>query len=195
LEADARRDVMTESRDSLEYRFRWNAGEHRRFYRALQRAARRGSKARVALHVWLGLIGAISLLGALGALRAGGPVVAVASGFIFVTVFYAFDLWWLGHATTQAYARDHAACIPNDQVRLLTPDGITARCTTSDVSVSWAGVQRVEETPEFFLFMTTPVCAIQLPKRAVGDVAHLRTWLRELTGREASIRLLLHDRP
>ena len=119
----------------------------------------------------------------------------VAFGFVFVAVFYVFDLWWLGHATTNAYARDHAACIPNDQIRLLTPEGISVHCTISQTSISWAGVTRVEETPEFFLFMTAPACAIHLPKRAVGDVARLRTWLRELTGREASIRLHLHDRP
>ena len=81
--------------------------------------------------------------------------------------------------------------MPNDQVRLLTPDGITARCTTSDASVAWAGVKRVEETPEFFLFMTTPACAIQVPKRAVGDVRQLRAWLREGPGRQDAVALRL----
>jgi len=183
--------------ETLEYRFRWDAGEHRRFHRALQRAARRGSTWRLALHAWLGFIAALSLLATLGALRAGEPAAALqlASGLVLVAIVYAYDLWWMGHAAARAYARDHAACMPNDQVRLLTLDGLSATCTTSNASVSWAGVMRVEETPEFYLFMTTSAGAIQLPKRAVGDHAQLRSWLRDVAARDGALALRLNGRP
>lgn len=39
---------------------------------------------------------------------------------------------------------------------------------------------KVHETPEFFLFFTTPACAIQLPTRAVGDPEQLRAWLKHM---------------
>jgi hypothetical protein len=36
----------SQSPDRLEFRFRWDKAEHRRFYRSVQREARRGSKVR-----------------------------------------------------------------------------------------------------------------------------------------------------
>ena len=179
--------------ERLEYRFLWNAGEHRRFYRALQRTARRGSKARLALNIWLGFLATVSILAMIGAWRSGNSVLPMTPPLACVIVWLVFDRWFLARSATRAYARHHAACIPNDQVRVLTPEGISAVCTTSSASVSWEGICRVEETPEFFLFLTTPVCAIQLPKRAVGDVDRLRTWLREVLGRAAATTLRLGD--
>jgi hypothetical protein len=55
----------------------------------------------------------------------------------------------------------------HDQVRVVSDDGIEAHCVTSDVKIQWRGISRVLETPEFFLFFTTPNCAFQLPKRAI----------------------------
>ena len=87
------------------------------------------------------------------------------------------DRWGLSNLGARSYEREHRQCIPNDQVRVLDSDGISAQCTTGSASVRWAGISKVRETDEFFLFFTTPGCAIQLPKRAVGDLEQLRTWL------------------
>ena len=100
-----------------------------------------------------------------------------ATPLIGLLVFLAYIRWGLAYSAARVYARHHAACIPNDQVRVLTTEGIEARCTTSTATVGWTGITKVRETPEFFLFFTTPSCAIQLPKRVVADVPALREWL------------------
>jgi hypothetical protein len=173
--------------DRLEYRFRWNDAEHRRFYRALQRETRRKAKYWLFFKIWMGIVGSIYLLSLVNPRTQFGP--ATLWPLAAVLVFIGLDRWGLPYWSARAYARAHAPCIPNDQVRVLDRDGIAATCTTSSASVRWPGVVRVEETPEFFLFFTTPRCAIQLPKRAVGDVPQLRAWL----DRAAAWQLLAGD--
>lgn len=162
--------------DRLEFRFRWDRSEHRRFYRTLQREARRGSKARLLVKVWFGLVASVSVLALIGAHNGASAASAIVPLAI-VVAWVAFDTWGLSYLSARSYERDHAPCIPNDQVRVLNRDGIAALCTTSNASVRWSGIVRVQETPEFFLFFTTPACAIQLPKRIVGDLQQLRMWL------------------
>ena len=124
-------------------------------------------------------MGVISMLGLIGAWRGGTDARPLILPLVLSVYWLTFNRWGFAYMAARSYARDHAPCIPNDQVRILTPEGITARCTTSDVSVAWSGICGVAETRDFFLFMTTPACAVQLPKRAVGDLDQLRTWLRE----------------
>jgi hypothetical protein len=176
--------------DRLEFRFRWDKSEHRRLYRTVQLEARRGSKTRWFLNAWFGLIAGASVL-ALIAPRDGASTVSAIVPLAIVVAWVGFDRWGLSYLSARSYERDHAPCIPNDQVRVLSGDGIAALCTTSNSSVRWAGIVQVQETPEFFLFFTTPACAIQLPKRAVGDQQQLRTWLNAAAERSglANIRM------
>jgi hypothetical protein len=172
------------SPDRLEFRFRWDKREHRRFYRTLQREARRGSKVRWVLNVWFGFIALVGIRALWpdsdGAdLGAGLVPLAIVGGWLVL------DQWGLSYLSAQSYEREHAACIPNDQIRVLDADAITAKCTISTSSVHWAGISKVRETEEFFLFFTTPGCAIQLPKRAIEDLERLRAWLRCVSKRAA----------
>lgn len=160
----------------LEYRFRWDRAEHQRMYRALQRETRRGSKVRWALNLWLGFV-ALVFVFALWHARDGEQARFALQPLAFIGAFYVFDRWGAAYLNARSYARNHAPCLPNDQIRVLDAEGLTAQCTTTNAAVKWVGVVKVTETPEFFLFFTTPNCAIQLPKRAVGDVEELRGWL------------------
>jgi hypothetical protein len=161
--------------DALEFRFRWDRSEHRRFIRAVQRRMHRGSKGRLALKAILGVGSAFALFSmANGGLDDMGAVLVL----LFASTWLILDRWGIAYLGARTYARNHAACIPNDQVRELNRDGITARCTTSTSSIQWSGIMRVQETPEFFVFYTSPSCAFQLPKRAVGDPEGVRDWIR-----------------
>ncbi|HEY5616428.1 MAG TPA: YcxB family protein [Vicinamibacterales bacterium] len=103
---------------------------------------------------------------------------------VIVGGWFVLDRWGLSYFSAQTYEREHAVCIPNDQIRVLDADGITAQCTISSSSVHWAGISRVGETEEFFLFFTTPGCAIQLPKRAIDNLERFRAWLSDASQRK-----------
>lgn len=167
-----------DSPDRLEFRFRWDRREHRRFYQTLQREARRGSKVRWVLNVWFGFIALVGIR-ALWPDSDGADLGAGLVPLVLVGGWFVLDRWGLSHLSAQSYEREHAPCIPNDQIRVLDADGIIAQCTTSSSSVRWAGISKVLETEEFFLFFTTPGCAIQLPKRAIEDPERLRAWLSD----------------
>jgi hypothetical protein len=121
--------------------------------------------------------------------RGGSEVAFGLVPLALVAGWFTFDRWGLAYFSARSYEHDHAPCIPNDQVRVLDGDGITARCTTSTASVQWTGVIKVRETPDFILFFTTPTCAIQLPKRAVEAPERLRGWLNHAAETEGLANL------
>ena len=173
--------------DRLEFRFLWNAAEHRRFYDVVRRAvARRGTTR----WVYAGAFAFVAILAA-SQIRSNGDsavgyAFAVAPYLIIAGLWLAFARWGMPHLSARAYERNHQACIPHDQVRVVSDDGIEARCVTSDVRMQWSGISRVLETPEFFLFFTTPNCAFQLPKRAIPNTEQLEA-LRQLAGRHTHV--------
>ena len=124
----------------------------------------------------MGLMAILGVLAIAGARDAAG-VSGALPVLLIVAAWSAFDRWGLAYLNARAYARAHAACIPNDQVRILSADSLEANCTSMKASINWSGIARVRETPEFFLFFTTPNCAVQLPKRSVDNVEQLRLWL------------------
>src|SRR5262245_20815123 len=131
--------AMPSTSNRLEYRFRWDKSEHRRLYRALQREMRRGSKTRWLLNMWFGFIVLVGLATLFSA-REDSGMGSAAIPLLIVGSWFAFDRWGLSYLSARPYERDHAPCIPNDQVRVLDGDGITARCTTSNASVRWTGI-------------------------------------------------------
>jgi hypothetical protein len=145
--------------DRLEFRFKWDKSEHRRFFRALQRGVYRRKKSRLFLKILIGVALVVTIA---SALTGGTDLMGALPFLVGVTVWVGLDTWGLAYLNARAYEKNHAACIPNDQVRVLSHDGLTAQCTTSNSSVQWS----------------TPACAIQLPKRSVGDPEQVRTWLR-----------------
>ena len=164
---------------ALEFRFRWNAAEHRQFYRALHRVVTSSAKNRSLLWV-IRLFPAAALAVAFGTGDGWRVGLGAALGYgLIMLVLSALGRVGGAYWSAREYARTHA-CVTDDQVRVLSAAGIEARCATSTTAVQWHGIQRVVETPEFFLFLTTPRCAIQLPKRAVGGPAELEA-VRELT--------------
>jgi hypothetical protein len=131
------------------------------------------------LSVWFGLIAMIATVGALHAQDALTGAIDVLPIIVVIGLWIVLDRWGLAQLSAWSYARNHARCIPHDQVRVLTAEGVRAQCATSDVFVQWSGINGVRETPEFFLFFTTPSCAIELPKRAVADPSLVRRWLSD----------------
>jgi hypothetical protein len=76
------------ARDRLEFRFRWDKSEHRRLCRTVQREARRGSKVRMLLNVWFGLIAGVSVLALIGTRDGGSAASAIVSLAIVVAFAY-----------------------------------------------------------------------------------------------------------
>ena len=100
----------------------------------------------------------------------------------------AFKRLMVPYLVGRTYAAEHVACSPNNQVRILTLDGIEARCTTSQVAIRGAASwQSARDAGVLFLFFATPKCAIQLPKRAVGNVPALRDWPQQRTTTSAQL--------
>ena len=153
-------------------------------FAAIQRDVRRHSDVSLVLRLVIGFVGAVGAYSLVRAPSIGGLFPPLS-----VLAFFAFDRWGQGLLNARAYARNHAACLPNDQIRVLDVNGLEATCTSSSARVKWAAVVRTVETAEFFLFFTTPNCAIQLPKRAVGDIATLRSWLDANTRRDSTTAL------
>ena len=161
--------------DRLEFRFIWNAAEHRRLYSAVRRVIWRRAWYRRLLPAAV-----VFIVVAEAAVLAVSPVPLsrVASGSSPYLVLIAFWIvlirWGVPYLSARTYARNHQRRIPHDQVRVVTADGIEAHCVTTNVKIQWAGITRVIETPEFFLIFTGPTCAFDLPKRAVPDAESLR---------------------
>jgi YcxB-like protein len=161
--------------DRLEFRFLWNAAEHRRLYKAVRRAVWRRAWYRRLLPVAVG-----SIVVAEAAVLAVSPVPLsrVASGsspyLVLIAFWFVLIRWGLPYLSARTYARGHQRCIPHDQVRVVTAEGIEAQCVTTNVTIRWSGVTRLIETPEFFLVFTGPNCAFGIPKRAVPDAESLR---------------------
>jgi hypothetical protein len=133
--------------DRLEFRFLWNAAEHRRFYNALRRAVWLRGSVRW-LYLVLFVFVAITIASDLRSHGSSPAVVAlVAAPYVIVGgMWFAFVRWGMPYLGARSYERNHRACIPHDQVRVVSADGIEARCVTSDVKVQWHGISRVLET-------------------------------------------------
>jgi hypothetical protein len=177
--------------DVLEYRFRWSAAEHRTFYRAVQREVSRRGFLRFIVPGALVVFAVVALVAMLGSdLPVATVALTLAPYVILFLLWIALLKWGLAYVNARAYRRAHAACIPHDQIRVISAEGLEARCVTSTVKVRWPGIARVIETQDHFLFFTTPSCAIQLPKQAVPgslDLDRLREVLRAHVGERAEL--------
>ena len=172
---------------TLEYRFRWTAPEHRQFYRSLRREAARTKASGRTVPLVVLAFGAYVVWDAWRSGR-GWAQLALVFGLwllLFVALLAAMRAI-TPFLSARSYQRTHK-CIADDQVRVFTLEGIEARCTESTVTVRWSAVRRAVETPEFFLFFTTPRCAIHLPKRSVADAEVLRRKMRECLGDRAEL--------
>jgi hypothetical protein len=169
---------MTATLERLEFRFLWNAAEHRRFYDALRRAVMQRGARRWLFPVLI-VITALFVVPQL----VGHDVTPVTAAFTVAPYVILFAAWVALFRWGMPYIRARAY---DDQVRVFSEDGIEARCVTSDVKVQWHGISRVLETPEFFLFFTRPSCAFQLPKRAIPSAEQLDA-LRDLARRHSHI--------
>ena len=161
--------------DRLEFRFLWNAAQHRRLFKAVRRVVWRRAWYRRLLPVAV-----VFMVVAEAAALAVSPVplsrIAISSSPYLILIAFWFVLirWGFPYLSARAYGRDHQRCIPFDQVRVVTPEGVEAHCVTTNVAIRWSGVTRVIETPEFFLVFTGPNCAFAIPTHAVPDAESLR---------------------
>jgi hypothetical protein len=183
MTAPATPPIVASVPDRQEFRFLWNAAEHRRLFKAVRRVIWRRAWYRRLLPVAVVLI-VVAEAAALAVSPV--PLSRVASGsspyVVLIAFWFVLIRWGFPYLSARAYARNHQRCIPHDQVRVVTADGIEAHCVTTNVKIQWSGITRVIETPEFFLIFTGPACAFALPKRAVPDAERLRA-LRGLVGR------------
>jgi hypothetical protein len=104
-------------------------------------------------------------------------------------------LWWalfrLGfpYLAARRFRRDNH-CAAHPMRRIVSVRGLRTECETTSSDIQWAGIRGAVETPEFFLFFVTPVCAIQLPKRAIrepSELEGLRRLLQERLGERAKL--------
>lgn len=100
------------------------------------------------------------------------PVTAafmIAPYVVVIGAWFAYVFWGLPYLSARGYERNHRACIPHDQVRVVSTDGIEARCVTSDVKIQRHGISRIIETPECERRATRRVARLSRAARACRE--------------------------
>src|SRR3989441_11681780 len=69
----------------------------------------------------------------------------------------------------------------------LSDAGLEVACVVAKVAVPWLAIYKVVETSRFFLFYINKRCAYYIPKRAVGDPAQIKDWIRDRAGPKAKL--------
>jgi hypothetical protein len=70
---------------------------------------------------------------------------------------------------------------------ILTQEGLVESTAVGESRTSWAGVDRVEQNPDYIFIYTAPAAAHMIPKRAFGDVQQAeRFYQLSKTSKEAA---------
>jgi YcxB-like protein len=178
--------------EALAFEFLWDQAEHARLLRAVTRHQRTGWLRRSAL----GLVFVALVAFVLGVpfLRTGAdPWIvwrAAAPWVLILAIWYGMLRLGLPYLGARSFGRDNH-CARHPMRRIVSMAGVRTECETTNTDMHWSGIQGVVETPEFFLFYVTPVCAVQLPKRAITEpvqLDHLRALLRDKLGSRADLQ-------
>lgn len=170
--------------------FAWQPAEHRRFVRRLQLEALRRGRARWI--VWAVVAGFVLDVGWLVWRHHAAPfelVVVLAPFLALFAVWIALFWWGLPYTNARTYSRTHP-CAHQEQIRVLSPDGLEIGCATQRSMVPWSAIIRALETPEFILFFASPSSAVHLPLRALPSAderRRARALLREALGERAEL--------
>jgi YcxB-like protein len=178
--------------EPLSFQFTWDQAEHARMVRAVTHHQLTGWFRRSAVGLILG--GFILFLLLVPLLRPGtNPWVvwrAAAPWIVILGIWYALLRLGLPYLAARTFRRDNH-CARHPMRRVVGGQGLRMECETTSSTVQWSGIHGVVETAEFFLFYVTPVCAIQLPKRAIPtatELDRLRSLLRDQLGHRASVQ-------
>lgn len=175
----------------MTFQFTWDQAEHARLVRAVTRHQLTGWFRRSALGLIFGALFLFMFL--VPFLRPGAnPWVvwrAAAPWLVILGLWYALLRLGLPYLSARSFGRDNH-CARHPMRRIVSAGGLRTECETTSTDIQWSGIHGVVETPEFFLFYVTPVCAIQLPKRAIAtpvELDRLRGLLRERLGERAKL--------
>jgi YcxB-like protein len=178
--------------EPLSFQFTWDQAEHARMIRAVTRHRLTGWFRRSAVELILGGFVVFVLL--IPLLRRGAnPWIvwrAAALWIVILAMWYVLLRLALPYLAACSFRRDNH-CARRPMRRVVSSQGLRTECETTSTDVRWSGVHGVVETPEFFLFYVTPVCAVQLPKRAIAtpmELNRLRSLLREQLDERANLQ-------
>jgi hypothetical protein len=150
------------------YTFPWDAGEYTRAVAAIGRHMRTGRAMQV---FWWVVILVFGLSVAIILARADDPVAALVPITPWLLLFLASmatGRWVLPRLHARRFARES----PDARHPLTVgvgAEGIEVASFSSSGRLSWNGIHRVVETPEFFLFYINPRLAHYLPKHAISS--------------------------
>jgi hypothetical protein len=165
----------------LVFRFGWDRAEFQRFYRALVRHRTRTLGTSFVLWVPYGfmVLALVYLVAGLAAHSAGA--MAQSLPWVLMLGFWGAVLRWVRPSTAARnyQAKTNPYFDPDDMHRVVDADGLEAGAPRARSRLAWPALHKVVETDEFFLFYTSPACAIHLPQRAIPDQA-TRERLREM---------------
>jgi hypothetical protein len=148
------------------YAFHWRAA----FKSPLGRRARR--------KVYAGWLLALLLISALPAIGPDGLVISRANfGFLLVALPIVILAQWylerrlIRRAILQLLKQEKPGKGQLGRHRLvLSEDGLAERTVVGESRTSWAGVDRIEQSPEYIFVYTSPIAAHVIPKRAFRNV-------------------------
>lgn len=150
--------METTAPSRLSFEFLWDAKEHRRMLGDMARHRPRSRSGSMVTHLLL-----LPLWGGLALLIAQNGFLPVFPWMLAISA-YAFIFSAASPYLATWNVRRTQCCIDHPQQRVVTEEGIHANCESTTMLVRWHSVKKVVETDDFFLFFTTPSCAIQLPR-------------------------------
>jgi hypothetical protein len=152
----------------------------------------RGRRAR--RNVYLGWLLAVLLVAIVPAIGADGFTVSrVSFAFIAIGVAVAFLFQWcLERLVVRRAIRQLLKDERPDKGQLgrhrlvLNEEGISESTAVGESRTRWAGVDRVEENPDYIFLYTTPAAAHVIPKRAFKDLQEAEAFYQLSRARKAA---------
>ena len=161
------------TRDDL-YAFQW---------RAVFESARGRRARRTAYLLWLLAILLFAIVPAIG--RDGISLSRVSLTFILVSLLFAFlfqsclERWLVAHAIRQMLKDERPDRGQLGRHRLtLDEDGLAESTAVGESRTRWAGVHRVEQSPDYIYIYTSSAAAHVVPKRAFSSPEQAEAFFR-----------------
>jgi len=178
-----------------QYTFRWSHAEHVRAQRATLRYMRGGWKFTVlpvALAAFLLLLVISPLV--VGARSWGEVWPAVLPYAVVLVVIMILVRWGTPWLAARRVERNDPS-VKGEFRHVVADGGLAIQTVAASVQLTWEHLANVIETPEFFLFYSTPQTAYFTPKRVIPapELRALRDMIRAHVGNRA--RLLSGDAP
>ena len=167
--------------EPLAFRFGWDRAEFRRFYHALIRHRTRTLGTSLVLWVPYGFMVLALVYLAAGLVVHSAAAMAQALPWVLMLLFWGAVLRWVrpNTAARNYQAKTNPYFDLDDMQRVVDAEGLEAGSPRARSRLTWQALHKVVETEEFFLFYTSPACAIQLPQRAIPSDA-MRERLRQM---------------